>query len=194
MREEVFQPGDRLREEEVARRLAVSRTPVREAFGRLQARRLIEPAGGRGLIVRRLELGEALELYALREILEGAAARMAAQHAFPAEIEMMRDHAAAFERAAADPRLMERENRLLHEAIFRAARNRYLDSALRDMQDSLALLGPTTFGVAGRPDTASREHRAMVDAIAARDEEAAEKAARMHMRAALKARMRLIHG
>ena len=136
----------------------------------------------------------ALELYALREILEGAAARLAAQHAFPAEIEMMRDHAAAFERAAADPRLMERENRLLHEAIFRAARNRYLDSALRDMQDSLALLGPTTFGVAGRPDTASREHRAMVDAIAARDEEAAEKAARMHMRAALKARMRLIHG
>jgi DNA-binding GntR family transcriptional regulator len=194
LREGVFQPGDRLREEEVARRLAVSRTPVREAFGRLQARRLIEPAGGRGLIVRRLELSEALELYALREILEGAAARLAAQHAFPAEIEMMRDHAAAFERAAADPRLMERENRLLHEAIFRAARNRYLDAALRDMQDSLALLGPTTFGVAGRSEPAAREHSAMIEAIAARDAGVAETAARAHMRAALKARLKLIQG
>lgn len=192
LREGVFKPGDRLREEDVARRLAVSRTPVREALGRLLARRLIEPAGGRGLIVRRLELAEALELYALREILEGAAARLAAQHAAPAEIEMMRDHAAAFERAALSPREMERENRLLHETIFRAARNRYLDAALRDMQDSLALLGPTTFGVAGRPETAAAEHRAIVEAVAARDADAAENAARGHMRAALTARMRLI--
>jgi len=192
LRDGALKPGDRLREEEVARRLAVSRTPVREAFGRLLARRLIEPAGGRGLIVRRLEATEALELYALREILEGAAARLAAQHAFPAEIDMMRDHAAAFERAFGSPRLMERENRSLHETIFRAARNRYLDVALRDMQDSLALLGPTTFGVAGRPETASAEHRAIIDAIAARDADAAERAARDHMRAALTARMRLI--
>lgn len=192
LREGLLKPGDRLREEEVARRLAVSRTPVREALGRLLARRLIEPAGGRGLIVRRLELGEALELYALREILEGAAAGLAARHAAPAEIDLMRDHAAAFARAADDPRWMERENRLLHEAIFRAARNRYLDAALRDMQDSLALLGPTTFGVEGRPDSARVEHEAMIEAIARRDAEGAERAARDHMRAALKARLRLL--
>lgn len=194
LREGVFKPGDRLREEEVARRLAVSRTPVREAFGRLLARRLIEPAGGRGLVVRKLELAEALELYALREILEGAAARLAAQHAAPPEVELMRERAAGFERAAQDPRAMERQNRLLHEAIFRAARNRYLDAALRDMQESLALLGPTTFGVAGRPETSVTEHRAIIDAIAMRDAETAERAARDHMRAALKARLRLIGG
>lgn len=192
LRDGALNPGDRLREEELARRLAVSRTPVREALGRLLARGLIEPAGGRGLIVRRLTLAEALELYALREILEGAAARLAARHAAPAEIALMRDHAAAFERAADDPRGMERANRHLHGAIFRAARNRYLDAALREMQDSLALLGPTTFGVAGRPETARAEHRALIDALAARDEDAAERAARDHMRAALTARMRLI--
>ncbi|QLP97949.1 MAG: GntR family transcriptional regulator [Rhodoblastus sp.] len=192
LREGALKPGDRLREEEVARRLSVSRTPVREAFGRLLARRLIEPAGGRGLIVRRLEAAEALELYALREILEGAAARLAARHAAAAEIDLMRDHAAAFERATDSPREMERENRMMHEAIFRAARNRYLDAALRDMQDSLALLGPTTFGVEGRPATAAAEHRAMIEAIAARDADAAERAARAHMQAALTARMRLL--
>jgi DNA-binding GntR family transcriptional regulator len=194
LRDGVFQPGDRLREEEVARRLSVSRTPVREALGRLLARRLIEPSGARGLIVRRLEPLEALELYALREILEGAAAGLAARHASEAEVELMRDHAAAFARALDDPRAMERANRALHETMFRAARNRYLDAALRDMQDSLALLGPTTFGVQGRPDTALVEHEAIIAAIAAGDAERAETAARLHMRAALKARMSLMRG
>src|SRR5262245_9135311 len=81
LRAGIYQPGDRLREEEVAKRLKVSRTPVREALSRLVSKGLVEPAGGRGLIVRRLSTAEVLELYAMREILEGAAARLAAQHA-----------------------------------------------------------------------------------------------------------------
>ena len=74
-----YRAGDRLREEEVAQRLKVSRTPVREALGRLAARCFVEPAGGRGLIVRNLDISEVLELYAMREIMEGAAARLAAE-------------------------------------------------------------------------------------------------------------------
>ncbi|MBK9082495.1 MAG: GntR family transcriptional regulator [Rhizobiales bacterium] len=194
LRDGVFEPGDRLREEDVARRLAVSRTPVREAFGRLLGRRLVESAGGRGLIVRRLEATEALELYALREILEGAAARLAAQHASRAEVEMMEEIEAALEAAPGDAREMGRLNRMLHETIFRAARNRYLDVALQDMQDAISLLGPTTFGVQGRPETASSEHRAMIAAIRDRDPDAAETAARDHMRSALKARLRILQG
>lgn len=194
LRDGTFVPGDRLREEEVARRLSVSRTPVREAFGRLLGRRLVEPAGGRGLIVRRLDAPEALELYALREILEGAAAGLAARHASQAEIEMMEEIEASLEGAAQDAREMGRLNRNLHETIFRAARNRYLDVALQDMQDAISLLGPTTFGVEGRPQTAFSEHRAMIAAIAARNPEAAELAARDHMRSALKARLRILQG
>jgi DNA-binding GntR family transcriptional regulator len=199
LRDGTFEPGDRLREEDVARRLSVSRTPVREAFGRLLGRRLVESAGGRGLIVRRLDAPEALELYALREILEGAAARLAAQHASRAEVEMMEEiqtglDAVANDPKGADPREMARRNRALHETMFRAARNRYLDVALQDMQDSLALLGPTTFGVDGRPAVASAEHRAMIEAIRRRDEDGAEAAARNHMRSALKARLRVLQG
>src|ERR1700761_6618280 len=74
LREGVYRPGDRLREEEIARELNVSRTPIREAFGRLQSKRLIEPSGTKGLVVRTLDMTEVLELYAMREILEGAAA------------------------------------------------------------------------------------------------------------------------
>lgn len=193
LRNGLIKAGDRLREEDVAAVLAVSRTPVREAFGRLLEKRLVEPVGGRGLVVRRLEASEIIELYALREILEGSAARLAAQYASETEVAIMRDTEAALERARDDAGEMGRLNRALHDAILRAARNRYLTAALGDLQDSLALLGPTTFGVAGRPDAAFREHRAIISAIADRDADAAERAAREHMRTSLQARARMSH-
>jgi DNA-binding GntR family transcriptional regulator len=192
MRDGLFRPGDRLREEEVAQRLEVSRTPVREALGRLLARRLVEHSGGRGLIIRRLSHAEVIELYAHREILEGAAARLAAQHASPMEFEALQETEDAFEKAWDDPTAMASLNRRLHEAIFAAARNRYLDQSLQDMQDSIALLGPTTFGVTSRPEGASVEHKAILTAIAVRDADAAEQAARLHIRGALRARLRLM--
>src|SRR6478736_3301539 len=95
-----YRAGDRLREEEVAQRLNVSRTPVREALGRLAARGFVAPSGGRGLVVRNLDISEVLELYAMREILEGAAARLAAEHASAPEIDALRDIAQAFIEAA----------------------------------------------------------------------------------------------
>lgn len=184
----VYRPGDRLREDEVATRLDVSRTPVREAFGRLLSKGLLQSAGGRGLVVRCLDAGEILELYAMREILEGAAARLAAQYATPPEVDALRDAQKRFA-AATDAKEMARINRLLHGTIFRAARNRYLDSALDDLQNSIALLGPTTFSVSGRPSSATAEHDALIEAIAARDADRAESEARGHIREALRARL-----
>ena len=189
----VYRPGDRLREEEVARRLDVSRTPVREALGRLASKGLAVPAPGRGLVVRSLDAAEVLELYSMREILEGAAARLAAQHAAPMEIEGLDALERDFARAGSVGE-MARLNRMLHEAIVRAARNRFLDGALGEFQDGVSLLGATTFGVEGRPGPAALEHRAIVAAIAAREPDAAEAAARLHIREALRARMRMGRG
>jgi DNA-binding GntR family transcriptional regulator len=187
-----YRAGDRLREEEVAQRLKVSRTPVREALGRLAARGFVEPAGGRGLIVRSLDISEVLELYAMREIMEGAAARLAAEHASAPEIDALRDIEQAFTDADDDAVEMARLNRAFHEAICRAARNRYLDNASRELQDWIALLGPTTFSVTGRPSTSHKEHRAIIEAIAARDGDEAEKLARAHIREALRCRLKLL--
>jgi DNA-binding GntR family transcriptional regulator len=186
-----YRSGDRLREEEVAQRLKVSRTPVREALGRLAARGFVEPAGGRGLIVRSLDIGEVLELYAMREILEGAAARLAAEHASRTEIDAMADIEQAFAESS-DASEMASLNRAFHETICRAARNRYLDNASRELQDWIALLGPTTFSVAGRPTTSHREHQAIIKAIAARDADKAEELARTHIREALRCRLKLL--
>ncbi len=189
----VYGAGDRLREEEVAQRFAVSRTPVREALGRLLAKGMVVPTGRRGLVVRSLDAAELLELYAMREILEGAAARLAAQHASALETEELRDLATRFEAAAGviDVAAMAHLNRSFHECVVRAARNRFLDTSLGELQDGLVLLGPTTFGLEGRPAPAALEHRAIVVAIAAADPDEAERAARAHIREALRARVRM---
>jgi DNA-binding GntR family transcriptional regulator len=187
----VYRPGDRLREDEVALRLNVSRTPVREAFNRLSAKRLVQSASGRGLIVRSLDDGEVMELYAMREILEGAAAGLAAQYATPPEIEALTDMQARFALAAREPKEMARVNRMFHAAIVRGARNRYLDLVLGDLQDAIALLGATTFEVDGRPATASKEHTEIIAAIASHNSDSAERLARHHIREALRARMNL---
>jgi DNA-binding GntR family transcriptional regulator len=191
LRDGIYRPGDRLREEDVAKRFNVSRTPVREALGRLLAKGFVAPAGGRGLIVRSLDTAEVLELYAMREILEGAAARLAAMHASPPEIDALADLEEAFEANLDNPGEMARYNRAFHETIFRAARNRYLDGASQEIQDGIALLGVTTFSLPGRPAAAVEEHRALVEAIAKRAPDKAEKIARNHIQEALRARLKL---
>ncbi|WP_456715382.1 GntR family transcriptional regulator [Bradyrhizobium sp. USDA 4353] len=185
----VYRSGDRLREDEVAQKLEVSRTPVREAFGKLVAKGWVQPAGGRGLIVRSLDQNEILELYAMREILEGAAARLAAQYAVPAEIAALRDIHARFASGEGGAAGLARLNRLMHGAIQRAARNRYLDAALADMHVATALLGTTTFAAEGRPAIAATEHAELIEAIAAGDADRAEAVARGHIREALRTRL-----
>ena len=185
-------PGDRIREEDVAQSLGVSRTPVREALQHLQARRLVEMAPGRGIVVVELSTQQVMELYAMREVLEGAAARFAAQHALPAEIAMMRELLDAFDAARGDPTRLARINNSLHRTIYEAARNRYMHEALSNLEDALSLLQNTTFSLPERHEFGLAEHRAIVAAIESRDSEAAEAASRLHIREAQGARLRML--
>jgi len=183
--------GDRIREEEVARTLGVSRTPVREALSRLQARGLLEMAQG-GLVVAVLQRPQVLELYAMREILEGSAARFAAQHASASEIATLHMLGGRFERCIGDPPKLAQINRDFHEAIYEAAHNRYLMRMLDEVNDALALLPGTTFMLAGRPQIAVEEHARIIEGIERRNADAAEGAARHHMQKAQEARLELM--
>lgn len=187
-----LKPGDRIREEVVAASLGVSRTPVREALQHLQTRGLVEIATGRGTIVVDVSMHEAIEMYAMREVLEGAAARFAAQHALPAEISIMQDLLEEFVAAKGDPKQLAYVNHRLHRTIYRAARNKYMHEALNHLDDSLSLLQGTTFELEERFEPADREHREIVAAIANRDADAAEAASRRHIREAQSARMRIL--
>ena len=191
LRDGDLRPGDPLREEEVAGWFGVSRTPVREAFARLVGKSLLEHAGGRGLVVRRLRKSEVFELYAMREVLEGTAAAFAATHASPSEIDAIarqQERFSALPQGEADAAA--RINQRFHDAIHDSARNRYLDNALDELADGIALLGPTTLADAGRHRQAIAEHEVLLEAIRQRDASGAERAARAHIRAALEARER----
>ena len=191
LRDGRLKPGDPLREEEVAGWFGVSRTPVREAFARLVGKSLLEQAGGRGLVVRRLRKSEVFELYAMREVLEGAAAAFAATHASPSEVDAIARQQERF--SALPPGEAEaaaRINQRFHDAIHDCARNRYLDNALDELADGIALLGPTTLADTERHRRAIAEHEALLEAIRRRDATGAERAARAHIRAALEARGR----
>jgi DNA-binding GntR family transcriptional regulator len=174
-------PGERVREEEVARNLGVSRTPVREALQRLQQRGLLVLGAGRGLVVAQLSQQQIIELYAMRQILEGSAARFAATHATPAEIEILYQLQDELKAAEGDALLHTNLNRQFHQAIYEAAHNRYLMQTLDSLHDSFALLRSTTFRLPHRQRDSHEERRRIIAAIEARDPDRAEQEAREHI-------------
>ena len=188
--------GDRLRETALGAELGLSRTPIREAIRRLEQDGLLEHVPHRGVVVRTLDAQQITELYLIRAVLEGTAARLAAQHASEAEIGALRELLATQPSQADDEGAAEasRRNAVFHRAIRDAAHNRFLLTAMDGVEGSLALLGPTTLGLPGRAATAAAEHAAILEAIAARDAAAAEEAAAHHIEQAHRARLRLLYG
>jgi DNA-binding GntR family transcriptional regulator len=180
--------GERVREEEVARSLGVSRTPVREALQRLQQRGLLVLGAGRGLVVPGLSQHQIIQLYAMREILEGSAARFAAQHATPPEIAILHRLQQDLAKADNDAMVLVALNRRFHHAIYESAHNQYLMQTLDMLHDSLALLHSATFRMPNRRQDSDAEHLRIVIAIEARKPDEAENAAREHIRQAQRTR------
>lgn len=197
LREEIrageLRSGQRLKETELAARLSVSRTPIREAIRRLASEGLLEIGASRGMAITTLDQRQVRELYDLRAALEGTAARMAAQYASSSDLATMRSILVASS-AKAQPAEIARLNRHFHKAIRDAGHNRYLDQALTQLSDSLALLPGTTFEVPGRAAEANTEHAALLAAIEVRDSETAEILARRHIAHAGQARFQMMFG
>ena len=186
-----FQPGERLREESLAAWLKVSRTPVREALRRLTSENLLT-ATEHGVAVPQLSQNQIFELYAIRGVLEGAAAALAARHASAAEIDFMQQLLTEEADAKTDAARLRTINSELHACIYRAANNRYLVRSLQSLHDELEQLRGTTFSFPGRPADALKEHTAIVRAIERHDADAAEQAARAHVSTALRIRLQLM--
>lgn len=179
-----LKPGDRLREAELAEAIGVSRTPLREALARLESDGLIVNDPARGLAVMQLDYNMVGELYFIREVLEGTAARLAAQHASDVELEIIDEICEQYRRAMGDGPALAMRNRQFHEALYRCAHNRYLVKLLTGLHDALALLGDSMLLDVKRAQQTLQEHAAIVDAIKARDPDGAELATRKHIRTA----------
>lgn len=182
IQEHRLKPGDRLREAELAEAVGVSRTPLREALARLESDGLIANDPARGLVVTRLDYNMVSELYYMREVLEGTAARLAAQHASDVELTILDEICEQYRRSIGDGAALELRNRQFHEALYRCAHNRYLVRTLQGLHDALALLGESTLHDKARAENTQAEHEAIIRAIKERNPEAAEQATRAHIR------------
>jgi DNA-binding GntR family transcriptional regulator len=160
-------PGARLVEEELAERFGTKRHVLREAFVELERFGLIERRPNRGASVRQLTLEDVNQIYAVREVLERAAASQIPMPLSKSLLETIergqKRHDAAVE--AGDAKAVFRANFEFHEALFAACGNPYLAAAIDDFRRkthvvwSYAIVKPEYFR------NAQREHRAMLKAL-----------------------------
>jgi DNA-binding GntR family transcriptional regulator len=190
----LYRPGDRLVESELAERLGVSRTPVREALQRLETQSMLT-RDGRSLIVASLDHTQLSDLYAVRAELEGLAARLAARHASDEEVRVLQGMVAD-DRAlrGGDPRMLARANKRFHRQVHLASHNRFLIQQLDLVHRSMALVATTSLAAEGRDEVALAEHEGIVAAIAAHDGDAADEALRAHISKAFETRLRVDAG
>jgi DNA-binding GntR family transcriptional regulator len=187
-----LKPGVRVLESELATLLDMSRTPVREAIATLEADGLVSIDGARGRVVTKLDYQSIMELYAVREVLESTAAGLDARNATEMEILTLRNMLEIEEQILDDADRLADHNRRFHEAIYYCSHNRYILKMLQYIQTGMLLLQPAGRVGNERRDTALVEHRAIVDAIEARDPAASEAAIRHHIRRAQQARIKLL--
>jgi DNA-binding GntR family transcriptional regulator len=180
-----------LREEDLARELSVSRTPVREALRRLADERLTNRVANRGSIVAPMTLDEVLAVYVVRESLEGLAARTVAQRRPAGAVEMLYDmHNQMIEHAARrDVEQLAALNLEFHGILRRQAANPYLDLFLTQVEQAVRRFRHSTLDKPERCEKALAEHLRIIEAIAAGDADGAQEAALVHMRNARQARI-----
>ncbi|HVX29034.1 MAG TPA: GntR family transcriptional regulator [Nitrolancea sp.] len=178
------QSGQRLAEIPVAKAINLGRTPVREALMRLEADGFVTSEPRVGLVVASNTLETISEIYELREVLESFAARLAARYARPSDIfaieQIYNESVGLTEKH--DTLQLRLLNTRFHQAINAAARNDQLTRTLRQLVNRLRLSPVSIFDAPGRAEEILQEHRALLDAIIARDEELAARLAAEHQR------------
>jgi DNA-binding GntR family transcriptional regulator len=190
----VLPAGQQLGEIRLASIFGRSRTPVREAILRLEAEGLAARTARSGLVVAQITREEVLEVYAVREMLDGLSARLGAQGLLPNEL----DHIVWLNerlRAAAeqtDGKAMTELNIEFHEAICRASRNSLLQEFMQRIHAWVRRFENTTMSYGSRGLEAVAEHETLIDALRSRNPEDAERIARQHMRRALQIRIAMM--
>lgn len=185
-----LKPGERIMETEIADWLKVSRTPVRDAIRRLESEDMLMHEPRFGLVIAKLDQRAVMELYAMREVLEGTAARLCARHASDMEVLELAELVKMEHQLQGNAEALMRHNRRFHETIRHAAHNRYLLKSLNAVNDSMGLLGRSQMLLPHRAKAALAEHTEIVRAIQKRDADAAEAAIRKHVVAAQRERMK----
>ncbi|MEZ8007605.1 MAG: GntR family transcriptional regulator [Amylibacter sp.] len=182
-------PGDRLRETELASRIGLSRTPIREAIKRLETEGVVTHKPQVGAVIKTLSQQEIVELYEMRIMLETSASSMAAKHASEAETRTLMTLNTKMLEARLDSYKVAELNRQFHICIVNAARNRYLANSYKNLSTILVILGHTTLTTPERVKSVFIQHQAIIDALSKGDDQEASGAMTIHMETSLDYRL-----
>lgn len=178
-----FQPNERLIEIDLARRYNIGRAAIRTALARLEQDGLVERAPNRGAWVRAISEQEAVETLEVRAVLEGLAARYAARNATDADVAALRAIVGEMELCLAEGDLLglSDANTRLDSRLLRIANNQTVARLIERLHIQHLRSQFRILLVPGRPARAVAEHRAIVEAVAAHDPDAAEAAMHDHL-------------
>jgi DNA-binding GntR family transcriptional regulator len=174
-------PGAPLPVERFLRQMKLSRTPVREAILRLEREGLVEIRPRLGTFAAHLDLRKIREMYHVRGVLEGSAARLAATVA-PQErfAEAARDLRSQKTGAGADIAAISEAGQRLHRLIVEACGNQVLADTIRSLQDHFVRFRHVSLQLPEKVLSSHREHLRIVEALQRRDAEASERLVREH--------------
>jgi DNA-binding GntR family transcriptional regulator len=181
--------AEHLPEELIAQQLNMSRTPVREALGRLHTEGLVREAKPRGYVVSAVTATDVFHVYAVRQELEGFCLRLAAARVTAHQLFQLSTIQDRMERAIDKPETFSRLNREFHEIIVNAADNPVLAKIMDDLMAVVERFPVSAYRLEGRAAQALIEHQTILDALSCHDPQAAEVTIREHLTLGLEARL-----
>lgn len=187
LREEIFSgafaPGSFLDEVALCEKLAISRTPLREALKVLTAEGLLRHEPRRGCFVNQVTEKDLDEIFPVIALLEGRCAYEAARNASDAELQALEAMHDKLVKAARAKRINDyyAANFAIHEAIITLADNRWLAQVISDLRKILKLARLQQLHAPGRLEQSLAEHLAVFASLKARDSEGADAAMRTHL-------------
>ncbi len=178
-----FEPGDRLLEVALAEQYAVGRAAIRSALVELTSEGLVEREANRGATVRRISIAEAIQITEARLVLESLIAGQAARRAGPVEHDELRRIIAAMADAVdgSNGHAYSELNALLHRRLCEASGHDVAAQLVANLRDRAAHHQYRLALMPGRPGESLGQHRAIVDAVVAGDEDAAAAAMAIHL-------------
>jgi DNA-binding GntR family transcriptional regulator len=180
-----LQAGARVTVRPIALTLRLSATPVNAALVRLEREGVLESRLHRGYFVPELSVTDMLEIYEMREGLDCVSVRRAARSDQRGDIvAVLRESCARQDTCltSGDIDAYRAEDLAFHQAIWSLSGNERIRRAGESLQDQMRLGNAISARQTGRGKESVREHLAIVDAMALGDEDAAERAARLHLR------------
>lgn len=177
-----LEPGDRLREKDLEDELGVSRTPIREAMKSLEAQGLVKMESWKGAFIAVLTRRQIIELYDFRTMIEEFSIRMVCKNASDEEIAHLEEIIVRSENKKNTKQSdLAQLNNEFHAALTNFSHNRFVEEAIGPLRISFALMKGNAYGENGKWAQIQCEHRAIVEAVKARDADGAALLLREHI-------------